>query len=695
MDPRSGGIRKHGIRIRLQEQPFQVLLALLETPGEVVSRDELRDRIWGADTFVDFDHGLSAAVNRLREALGDSADSPRFVETLARRGYRFIAPVEGHADPAMAPPAARRRVFWAWGAGLLLLLAGAALWFTMQARRGPDPHLVPLTTLSGFEYYPAFSPDGQQLAFAWTAAVNSNLDLYVKMIGEGEPLRLTTHPAADGFPSWSPDGRQIAFCSLRDGGGLYLIPSLGGAERKLDDLKCWDKPVWSRDGRFLAVPKAYNENHPSSGGGSLLQVAVDGSAPPRVILAAAPGRRYQSPALAPDARSLAFFECIGPQTGPSCAIQVVETGANLEPASRPRSVAEGLVYPKGLTWAPGGDHLIFGKGLGNASYLWRVGVDDGKPPARLDLAGEGAWFPDIGARHRRLAFQRALSDPDIWRIAADGQASPLITSSVREVGPQYSPDGRRVAFESDRGGGNLAVWIAEADGSGLRQVTRLPSPISGTPRWSPDGRRIAFDSLRPDGGWDTWVVDESGTNSKLLTQGPSDNVVPSWSRDGRWVYFASNRTGRFEVWKVLATGGAALQVTKNGGSVAFESADGKRLYYTRGDPGAGGLFEKALPDGEERPLVSEAIVARGFAVFPDGVYYLTRKGPGPVQIRWHDFAARTSRTVHLLPGPGASGPSSTVRALAFGFSVSPDRKNFLFSPVTSMGSDLMMIENFE
>jgi DNA-binding winged helix-turn-helix (wHTH) protein len=228
VDPLRGELRKHGIRIKLQEQPFKILLALLEKPGEVVTREELRQRIWGDGTFVDFDHGLSTAVNCLREALGDAAENPRYIETMARRGYRFIAAVEGAPLPSAAVrPKLNQRLGWA--TCLLLAVAGTALWVTRDRAMAPVSRVVPLTTLTGFETHPAFSPDGNQVAFTWTGEGDDNPDVYVKVVGGTSVLRLTRDPAADLLPAWSPDGRQIAFFSTRGGGGIYLVPSLTGA----------------------------------------------------------------------------------------------------------------------------------------------------------------------------------------------------------------------------------------------------------------------------------------------------------------------------------------------------------------------------------------------------------------------------------------------------------------------------------
>jgi DNA-binding winged helix-turn-helix (wHTH) protein len=167
-------LRKHGLRLKLQGQPFQVLAALLDRPGELVTREELRLRIWGADTFVDFDQSLNRAVNKLREALGDSAENPRFIETMTRRGYRFLAPVTvatSNAPPPHVPPAVLR-LTWARRLPAALVavavLCGAVFWMAHQPGITLEPKVVPLTTFTGEETLPAFSPSGDAVVFAWS-----------------------------------------------------------------------------------------------------------------------------------------------------------------------------------------------------------------------------------------------------------------------------------------------------------------------------------------------------------------------------------------------------------------------------------------------------------------------------------------------------------------------------------------------
>jgi DNA-binding winged helix-turn-helix (wHTH) protein len=240
VDLRTAELRKQGIHIRLPGQPFRVLKALLLRPGELVTREELKQKLWPSDSFGDFEHGINAAINRVREALGDSSDNPRFVETLPRRGYRFIATVENGesetkkplSDPSLVAPENRqttsvpntigqpspssppwRRRLLTAASLLLLLLIGVFLLVHFRPVSVPVDHedlnVTPLTTLPGRELAPSFSPDGSQVVFAWdggsTETINS-FNLYVKVIGSEKVISLHANRAPLFFPPGRPMG---------------------------------------------------------------------------------------------------------------------------------------------------------------------------------------------------------------------------------------------------------------------------------------------------------------------------------------------------------------------------------------------------------------------------------------------------------------------------------------------------------
>jgi DNA-binding winged helix-turn-helix (wHTH) protein len=250
-------LRKHGLPLRLPSQSFQILKILVVKPGQLVTREELQEALWPSDTFVDFEHGVNAAVSRLREVLGDSADSPQLIETLPRRGYRFIGTITKQPDvpsvpvesgeiaaessaPVPAKAGTDDRLNWL-KIGVRIVVVAACVFAAVFAYLRLRPRAeqaalapVPFTALPGLELYPTFSPDGSQIAFAWNGDPSSGskgFDLYAKGIGGESLLRLTSHPSEWLYPSWSPDGAQIAFHRISGADtGVYVIPALGGPE---------------------------------------------------------------------------------------------------------------------------------------------------------------------------------------------------------------------------------------------------------------------------------------------------------------------------------------------------------------------------------------------------------------------------------------------------------------------------------
>jgi tricorn protease-like protein len=218
---------------------------------------------------------------------------------------------------------------------------------------------------------------------------------------------------------------------------------------------------------------------------------------------------------------------------------------------------------------------------------------------------------------------------------------------------------------------------------GLTQITHFNS-ASGTPRWSPDGQQIVFDS-RADGNANIFVVDFQGGSPRRLTSEPSRETVPSWSRDGRWIYFASDRSGASEVWKVPSTGGAAAQVTHHGGFAAFESPDGKFLYYAKGWT-VPGLWRIPTTGGEEIELISslEAGYWGYWAVVENGIYYLdTTAKPG---IAFFNLTShRTTRVFDLENRPAREAP---------GLAVSSDKGTILYTQLDTSNSDIILVQNF-
>ncbi len=272
------------------------------------------------------------------------------------------------------------------------------------------------------------------------------------------------------------------------------------------------------------------------------------------------------------------------------------------------------------------------------------------PPARLPYVGEDGIMPVVSrpqpGRPPRLVYVRSFTDTNIWRIETSAPGAPAssplvaaISSTRLDYNPQFSPNGRRVAFESDRSG-EMEIWLADPDGANAVQLTSMGARLTGRPGWSPDGQLIAFNS-NLEGQYEIYVIPASGGKPRRLTFHPANDGFPSFSRDGQWIYFMSNRTGEHQIWKVPASGGEAVQLTYNGGRVAFEAPDGAHVYYSQ--TGTGALWRLPTSGGQPVKLL-EGVDFRNFVVLERGIYYIDRPA-GETQLEFFDFAAGRSTTV--------------------------------------------------
>ena len=603
-------------------------------------------------------------------------------------------------------PAARSQPRW-WSNRLIWLSVAVILFVSVAVRlysfRLPSERLtpprpeslpppmkvVPFTSFAGHKFNPAFSPDGNQMAFAWDGGTSDNIDIYVKLIDAGTPLRLTTDPGIDLSPAWSPDGRYIAFSRYSEREkGIFIIPALGGTERKLYSpdwgFNAFGQVVWSPDGRFLAYQ---DRSSPARLGIWLLSVEKL----ERRQLTWPPAQSLDDmvPAFSPDGRTLAFIRV---SSGGVSDIYLVPVGGG-----EPSRLTLDNLYIDGLAWIADGREIVFHVGRGGDYGLWRISVTGGTPE-RLAVGGDSDFSPPlspqgnrlaVSRQRNRLAYVQSALDTNIWRIEipkSKGRRNPpikLIASTNLDQGPQYSPDGKRIVFESTRSG-SCEVWVCDSNGTNLDQLTSY-GRVTGTPRWSPDGRHIAFDS-RTETNFDIYVMSAEGGSPRRLTTETSDDNVPSWSRDGRWIYFASNRTGEYQVWKVPAEGGELVQVTKRGGFVAFESPDGKTIYY--GKYVSPGLWMVAVEGGAEAQVLDqpESGYWGYWAVVEGGIYFVNAEVTRHPTIEFLSFA--TGRVSKIATMEKEAVPASP------GFAISPDERWILYPQVDQSGGDIILVENF-
>jgi eukaryotic-like serine/threonine-protein kinase len=591
--------------------------------------------------------------------------------------------------PAAAPRWSKSRWIWTFAGTAILLIAMTAvgLWF-LRPRPHPTPRIVPLTSYPGVQADPAFSPDGKQVAFAWDGEKGDNFDIYVKLVDAGTPLRLTNNPANETTPAWSPDGRYIAFCRARaEGSEIWMIPALGGAERKLGasaDINGGCRGLsWSPDGKFLALADRSTSESPLG----LYLMSPDTGEKRRLT---SPPNGYWgdvAPRFTPDGKTLAFVR-IRSQTGGNAGIYLLSVSGSGEPQHEARRLTSDEPWIGGFDFTPDGRRIVFSsRQFGNTNYLWAVSVREGRPE-RL-VGGENASLISISRVSDRLVYSRVSFNSNIWRIpgpnALDKNSAPtrFISSTQEDLEPQFSPDGKKVAFNSSRSGA-YAIWVCDRDGLNPAELISFNGILVGSPRWSPDSRWIAFDSPKA-GNLDIYVVSADGGPMRRVTSGPSSNVRPSWSRDGRWIYFGSDRSGNWQVWKAPAQGGTALQVTHQGGREAFESFDGKFVHYTK--LGSTGIWEVPVEGGEETQLLKYGRQGL-WALTEQGIYFGEMSSSAAPVLKFYRFATHQVETFKEFSKETIFDPEATA------FSVSPDGQWIIYTQLDQAGSDLMLMENY-
>jgi serine/threonine protein kinase len=606
----------------------------------------------------------------------------------------------GALETAGAPGASfRSKLWWAsvlTGMTIIVAVLGIAGWFWLSRSR-PMPAeapltAVPLTSYPGNESWPSLSPDGAQVAFQWDGENQDNSDIYVKQIGVEPPSRLTKDPAPDYSPAWSPDGQSIAFIREVEPKkmALMLIPQRGGSERQLET---WDickmsqllngpYLAWTPDSEWLAFPYMEAEQR----NGALFLISVETGERRRLTTPPADGTGDTSPAFSPDGGTLAFSRDYGFHSD----LYLLRLGEDYKPQGEPKKVDTGNSWNLGVAWTPNGREVVFASANGPIQGLWRIEVSKPGKPVRVGFPSDNAGALSISRTGKRLAYSVGRYDSNIWRVDLEGPGRKpgkpvLFISSTRpESNPEYSPEGKRIAFVSEQSGA-AEVWICDSDGRNPVQLTKLGSGVD-SPRWSADGKNLAFVATR-EGNTDVYVVSAGGGAPRRFTTQPGEDNWPFWSRDGRWLYFESTRSGQTEIWKMPSQGGEAIQVTRTHteASVPQESPDGKFLYYCRGWPFAMSVWRMPLEGGEESKVFDSVHPRALWTIRPEGIYYFTAPDDkGSSDLCFYEFA--TSKITKIL---------KMERLLMWKIAFSPDGRTILYSQLDESGSDLMLVENFK
>jgi Tol biopolymer transport system component len=660
--------------------------------GSRLKEAVLAHELYGKGT--DFDAGNDPVVRvdarRLRDKLREFYEgrSEPIVISLPKGSY--VPVFEARSTPRAALPETRPVTHRTRPGVVLGVLAFASIgamtvvaWRALHMPADTSAELLPLASYPGPEGAPALSPDGKSVAFAWPGQDSGPTDIYVKAVTSEALRRLTETPDSESNPAWSPEGQEIAF--VREAQGVFTMSQLGGTERRVS--ASGTHVAWA-DSNSLLIRDREGDTGPFA----IYQVFLDTLERRRLTQPSigAGDWRFE---VSPDARTLAFIRY--QREGIADLYTVPMAGGE------PRRLSDWNAALTGLSWTPNGREIVYSVEGPTASRLWRIHSNSAAPNRGSPLIDipTSAANPSISrplpGEPARLAFQSVTRDVDIElmdleaRPGNDGiEAKPFAVSTRVESSAQFSPDGARIAFASQRSG-TPELWIARRDGDKLEQITSLGAAELVVGGWSPDGASVVFDATVA-GNSDLYVVGAQGGRVRRLTSEPSIEGLSSWSADN-WIYFSSTRAGAIpDVWRITPAGGAAERMTRNGGFGPQPSSDGSYLFYLDRYPQRSAinptarLMRLSLAGGQEE-LMLERVRPFAWAVTGTGIVFVTSERDFDAfdLYRFSDRRiARVGRLGFRIPG--------IFNHLA----VSRDGRWALATQLVRFESDLMRLDNF-
>ena len=722
VDPGSLTVYRQGRQVNLNRIRTAVLVALLERAGQVVAKEEIIGQVWpGLTDPAKGDATLSQQIFHLRRLLHDNPSSPSYILTVPGTGYLFYPPVrallsDGREGPvgraaqirdkagaeisapqSQAPgkgPTGGGRPPATWLAASMLrlfilagMIAGSSYMIKIWLARGVEGMKVRESTVSTLISRPgrkdglAYSRDGRMLAFLDEGRTKDTNDLFVRRTGSDDILQLTNNPLLEEMITWSPDNQQIAFLRRDDSAArkysILTIPAFGGAERQIGEAI--DGLDWDPHGRYLAISDDEGPGTPTG----IYLLSLDGrerqplSNPP-------PGSNVfdYEPRFSPDGREVAFTRSTSLSTSEVLIINR-ETG-------KLRQVTFDQREARSPQWSSNGREILFISNRNDNWRIWRISKNGGPPRLVESIVGEIASF-SLSPTMETIAFVERFDNSDLqlhglMPPGEEAAADPIIESPCRanstrpDHSPRFSPDGKRIVFVSNRSGIDQ-LWLMDKECQQGRQLTHFDRNGVGSPQWSPDGEQIVFDFFS-DNQADIYRIELIGGQLTRLTNDPASDYLPSWSNDGRWIYFTSHRgegqgqgegqgegkipgisqTSRIcRIWKMRADGAEPQAVTVRSGREPFQSADGLRLYYIWDDQ----IWVKNLRDGSESRVEALAgyKIDRYWAIGRTDLYFLAPEDDGDSQLLALNLQSNQIRRVHEVSGsrvPYVSGLSVSV-----------------------------------
>jgi Tol biopolymer transport system component/DNA-binding winged helix-turn-helix (wHTH) protein len=657
VDPSAGELRRDGIRIPLEERPFRALLILLERADQVVPRDDLKRELWSPDIFIDFDHGLNTVIRKVRVALNDRSDEPRFVATVGRRGYRFLVPVEravprppavSVAQPAAAAaapapgavePARQRHPLVLAGLAAAICALLAVIGYSLRPAM-PHPQITaiaPLTTGGGVWYLEPMYADAQRVYYQGIGTSEADWKFHQLLLSDH--LDSLTSVPADRFRirGIARDGSTFLAMVHNASRGVWSVPVAGSEPRRLGDLLA-DDVAWSHDGASMVYAQ----------GNRLFLAQADGTSPRPLATVSVPDSQIDHVRWSPDNRRIRFTLL----TATSAAIwEVAGDGDDLRPLAFPWS---GNPLESDGDWTPDGRYFVFRSRRGGTSNLWALveKTEWWRRPERRPVQltfGPLQYYQPVPAADSSAVFAIGVqpSGEVVRYDTARKEFLPFLGgASIDHM--RYSRDGRWIAYVSFPEG---TLWRARSDGSEALQLTFPPLQVVNM-AWSADGQRLAFDAREPGGLMKGYVISVDGGNREPLPDDAHSQSAPDWIAAGGALLY-----GR--AYGIEESANIGLYRAEKGHSEKIAGSEG--LYHPLWSPdhrllaaiedATSDLYLFDLATGKRRRL---AAVMSWPAWSPDSRYlYFMRSGAGILRVRVSDGKEEKVLDVPFRPVSGS------------------------------------------
>lgn len=661
---------------RLEPKIMQVLLYLANRPGQVVSRVELLDQIWAEAIVVDV--VLTRAISELRNIFQDDPYHPKYIETIPKSGYRLIAAVHS-VDLDVKQKKAMPNRIWGIMVSIILLLISVSTWSIHRQEVSQNTTVRPFSNKKGWQFHPSISPDGQFATFIWFGEGASSGHIFVQSMKDQSRHRITSSPSIYLKPTWSPNGRKIYYYQNSESKvTINHLPSIGGSPEVLLQTQAQVAGLsFSPNGKalfYLDRDTVLNQ-HAIFQFNFLQNNIKQISQPPPDIWGDV------EPQVSPNGRYLAF---IRKKTEGDEDIFLIDLSTQ---TTHQITTLNTNIF--GLNWETSGEAIIFSSNFGGATYLWKIAVKNGEAgiAQKLHFLSNEDNFQNPAIYKNKLLVENWSVEADLRYVNLIEQNDHAhfgeISSNSWELHPNLSSNDQQLVFSSKRSG-YYALWLSDLSNENTTILLEDKAALNRHPAWSPQNTQIAFEKAS-NGQADIYLLELTSKHSIPLTDSPFDEKHPTWSRNGQYVYYTSNRNNQWEIWRQSLNHPSSETILLTKGYLAKEAYDERSFFYTKAR--TDGIWQFNFKDGSSKLLVPDLhhLDWGNWAPTQTGIYFIKRS-KGKNQIYFYDFQLGTSRRITNLPFKVPYGDPA--------FAISANQRWAIIGDFKNYKGDLVLLENY-